>query len=55
MKIIIIILFLFSIDNTYSQSITLRVLGKSTYVQYAETNGVIISLNNNELNKKTRL
>lgn len=49
-----LILFLVT-TNTNAQNITLRVLGKVNYVEYAETNGIIVSINKSELDKKTKL
>jgi len=50
----LILFLIFQFSN--AQSITLRVLGKATYVEYAKTNGIIISFNEKELKvKKTKL
>jgi len=50
----LILFLIFQFSN--AQSITLRVLGKATYIEYAKTNGVIISFNEKELKgKKTKL
>jgi hypothetical protein len=55
MKVVaFLILFLFT-TNTNAQNITIKVLGKANYVEYAEINGVIISINKSELDKKTKL
>ena len=55
MKNYIIALFLLTIIEANSQNVTLRVLGQSTYVEYAETNGIIISFNENELKNVAKL
>jgi len=41
--------------NVNAQNITLRVLGKANYVEYAETNGIKISFNKNQLENITKL
>jgi len=49
----ILILFLTTLTMS-AQNITLRVLGKATYVEYAETNGIVVSFNKSELDKKIK-
>ncbi|MDG2193552.1 MAG: hypothetical protein P8K77_01600 [Polaribacter sp.] len=55
MKTFAILILLLTVTSTNAQNITLRVLGKSTYVEYAETNGIIVSFNKNELDKTVKL
>jgi len=54
MKTFAILILLLTVTSTNAQNITLRVLGKSTYVEYAETNGIIVSFNKNELDKTVK-
>ena len=55
MRLFAILILLLTTLNTNAQNITLRVLGKATYAEYAETNGIIISINKSELDKITKL
>jgi len=56
MKYFSFLILVLTIQFSKAQSITLKVLGKSTYVEYAKTNGVIISFKEKELtDKKTKL
>ena len=55
MKVVAFLILFLSTINTNAQNITLRVLGKANHVEYAETNGIIISINKSELDKKTKL
>ena len=55
MKTFAILILLLTVTSTNAQNITLRVLGKSTYVEYAETNGIIVSFNKNELDKTVKI
>ncbi len=52
MKVYILIIFYtLSIGYSFGQNITLRVLGGSTYTEYAESNVVLISINEPNLEK----